>query len=582
MGLPAALKAHSKSDLKLASLHYRRALDQKDFKDILFQNYGALLRSEGNLAESEKIYKQGLQLFPKHEGIRRNYANLIQATKPFESLEIHLNVLAEKVYVIYPSDLDQSYYKPILEILSDLSLFSWLYSVCLYLLRIVDPNACLLVFLYKSILCNSNVVLANDQKQKLHNLVENALAELPVIQQAEYKFALSWVLLGSSEFKEADQILRQGRELLLTIKNMTNDEKIHAQSLNDINSWNMGCVLLSNQDFDNGWQYFEYGLRAAAKTPQKWQRALPKPFSYTEIALWRGESLTSKRLLLLEEQAVGDVMQFLTLLPQLLEEASHIGILISDRLLSIYTRTYNEYIKSGKLAIWSCKDIAAKKLDVSSYDYQSPLGSICLHRFRQVSHYGNTFKLQILPEYRDTYSTALDNSMKQLVVGISWRGGGVSERIREKSINPESFSTIFSGLSHIKVVDLQYGDVHSTLNHWHGNGFQVHHQSDVNPLKDLDKWLALVDSCDAVVSVANTTIHGAGCLNKPTMCLLSLNPDWRWFKDSHVERSYWYPSVGIARQSSNGTWDAAFSKVRHWLINDAPLPTGLISSVQIP
>ena len=56
MGLPAALKAHSKSDLKLAGVHYRRALEQKDFKDVLFQNYGALLRSESNNVEAEKIY----------------------------------------------------------------------------------------------------------------------------------------------------------------------------------------------------------------------------------------------------------------------------------------------------------------------------------------------------------------------------------------------------------------------------------------------------------------------------------------------------------------------------------------------
>ena len=37
----------------------------------------------------------------------------------------------------------------------------------------------------------------------------------------------------------------------------------------------------------------------------------------------------------------------------------------------------------------------------------------------------------------------------------------------------------------------------------------------------MEEWLNLVASCDAVVSVANTTIHGAGGLNIPTLCLLS-------------------------------------------------------------
>ena len=44
MGLPAALKAHAAKDFNTAALHYQRALDQKDYKPVLFQNYGALLR----------------------------------------------------------------------------------------------------------------------------------------------------------------------------------------------------------------------------------------------------------------------------------------------------------------------------------------------------------------------------------------------------------------------------------------------------------------------------------------------------------------------------------------------------------
>ena len=62
----------------------------------------------------------------------------------------------------------------------------------------------------------------------------------------------------------------------------------------------------------------------------------------------------------------------------------------------------------------------------------------------------------------------------------------------------------------------------------------------------MDDWIAQVAACD-VFLVANTTIHGAGGLNIPTLCLLSLNSDWRCSNPA-VKRSYWYPSVGIARQ----------------------------------
>ena len=63
-------------------------------------------------------------------------------------------------------------------------------------------------------------------------------------------------------------------------------------------------------------------------------------------------------------------------------------------------------------------------------------------------------------------------------------------------------------------------------------------------MKDMKNWLSQVAACDAVLSVANTTIHGAGGLNKPTLCLLSRHSDWRWLNDPSIKRSYWYPSAG--------------------------------------
>ena len=43
---------------------------------------------------------------------------------------------------------------------------------------------------------------------------------------------------------------------------------------------------------------------------------------------------------------------------------------------------------------------------------------------------------------------------------------------------------------------------------------------------DMDNWLDQVNACDGVVSIANTTIHGAGGLNIPTLCLLGSSSDW--------------------------------------------------------
>ena len=93
----------------------------------------------------------------------------------------------------------------------------------------------------------------------------------------------------------------------------------------------------------------------------------------------------------------------------------------------------------------------------------------------------------------------------------------------------------------------------------------------------MDTWISQVAACDAVLSVANTTIHGAGGLNIPTICLLSKHSDWRWIDSPDVRRSYWYPSVGIARQSSDESWSTAFDDVKDWFYDKMPYPQGPIS-----
>ena len=98
MGLPAALHAHKKGDLELASRHYQRALDQNGKDAVLFQNYGALLREAGHVDKAKEVYQKGLALHPKHRGIRLNYANLIRRDNPYQSFEIHFLLLREKIY----------------------------------------------------------------------------------------------------------------------------------------------------------------------------------------------------------------------------------------------------------------------------------------------------------------------------------------------------------------------------------------------------------------------------------------------------------------------------------------------------
>ena len=81
----------------------------------------------------------------------------------------------------------------------------------------------------------------------------------------------------------------------------------------------------------------------------------------------------------------------------------------------------------------------------------------------------------------------------------------------------------------------------------------------------MDGWLSQVAAMDAVISIANTTVHGAGGLGIPTLCLVSQQADWRWIDPSIFKGCYWYPSVDATYQVSKNNWQPAIDEASGWL-----------------
>ncbi|MCB4389386.1 hypothetical protein [Synechococcus sp. MU1617] len=572
MGLPSAIRAHADKNLALAAKHYQRALDQKDYKPSLFQNYGALLREIGEVKKSKEIYELGLSIFPDELSIQRNYANLIVSEHPLKALPIYFRLLHEELALEKQTSF---YFISISSILRSCNAFDWALEICrsAVLLNGLSPD--LAIEIVKIFQAGRIQQLSDKSLADIEDIFANIFRSSPVLTQAEFHYSLSWLYFQNSNLPLAIKYLTCARSALEAgVVSMTQADANSAIKLNDVNSWNASTILLQNQDFELGWKLFDFGLRAKAVGPQAWQRALPKPFTHNQIPLWRGQSLLGKSLLVLEEQAVGDVMQFMSLIPTILEECSHVGILLSDRLLPIYKRSLVQYISNGSLSLYSFADSRNNILDSGKFDYQTPIGSICQYRFTLPQNYGNHLPCLIANsvEVDQLKSTYLDSASSfKSIVGISWRGGGTGSRIKQKSFPIEKFAQLISGFDDILFVNLQYGDCESALKKLRSFKINIISDDSINPLKNMDSWLSQVQICDAVISVANTTIHASGGLDIPTMCLLSQHSDWRWIKSPKVDQSYWYPSVGIARQNDDSSWDQAIVDTRSWLRNGTPI-----------
>ena len=71
---------------------------------------------------------------------------------------------------------------------------------------------------------------------------------------------------------------------------------------------------------------------------------------------------------------------------------------------------------------------------------------------------------------------------------------------------------------------------------------------------------AAMSLMDLVLTVDTAAAHLAGALARPTWTMLSGQADWRWMpRDS--DRSSWYPTMRLFRQSSPGDWPGVVDDV---------------------
>ena len=270
--------------------------------------------------------------------------------------------------------------------------------------------------------------------------------------------------------------------------------------------------------------------------------------------MWRGEILKGKNILLLGEQGIGDSMMFITLIPKLISEGASISILVPVRLAEIYKRSL------PNCEVYSDEEFRKEAPAAEKFDYQCPLGSVPRYRYKELSDFEDrNFALKSdenkTKELKRKYLQ--DNSQKNKIIGISWQGGGTKDRINDKSA---PLNKILEKLKpfNFTVVSLQYGnDAEIVKKHASAYNMEFIDDEEIQATKDMNSWLNQVDACDAVISIANTTIHGAGGLRKPTLCLLGIKADWRWLKARSSRKSYWYPTVDVEWQEEDRSWDAA-------------------------
>ena len=303
---------------------------------------------------------------------------------------------------------------------------------------------------------------------------------------------------------------------------------------------NEGILRLSLCDFETGWHKYE------------WRKRRPK-FQinpYPDVPEWQGE-ITAHSILVWAEQGIGDQILYSGMIEGMKKYTDKLMVSVDPRLIPLFERSF-----AGVQFLPHDKSLATQVVD-----RQIAMGSIGKYLRKNIGDFSRP-----KPEYlvADGEKTGiLRRRIKKdskLVCGLSW----VSKNETlgsSKSLALRDLMPILS-LQNLSFVDLQYGDTSQERRDVKNTfGVDIAHLEDIDTFNDIDSLASLIDACDFVVTISNTTTHLAGAIGKKTLLMAPFAHGKMWYWHEGHANSLWYPSVRIFTQAADGDWGSVITDV---------------------
>jgi tetratricopeptide (TPR) repeat protein len=319
----------------------------------------------------------------------------------------------------------------------------------------------------------------------------------------------------------------------------------HAQTL-----WNKSLLLLTHGDFKAGFALYDARWREEVLISPIFKTHKPWAFKTRNANPSVTAGAVCERLFIWSEQGIGDMVMFGALLNQASNLANHLLLQIDSRLIPVFKRSFPEieFIPKGDEV---CDD---------KFDEHMPIGQLAQLYCQSVDAFKliRTGYLRSDPSRKAQVRAKLPLNGKP-TVGISWRSMNDKKGLaRSISATDLVGALCFNGqdgfdLNRFNFVNLQYASTQAELaDIHHKTGVEILNCADIDNYEDIDGLVSLIDACDLIVSIDNSTVHLSGALGKPTFVLLPFSADWRW--GLNASNSLWYSSLRLYRQPEAGAW----------------------------
>ncbi|NBN78328.1 tetratricopeptide repeat protein [Microvirga tunisiensis] len=268
--------------------------------------------------------------------------------------------------------------------------------------------------------------------------------------------------------------------------------------------WNMSLAYLGLGNLELGWKMHSARFRTGLSS------TLARKFERPE---WDGSDLSGKTILLWNDQGVGDAFRSGTMIPEIIAQAGHVIVELSQKLLPPFQRSFPE--ATVRLATFESVTLKATQHD---YDCQICISDLAHYlrkdfpSFRKARHPVFRFNQDRAREFHDR----IPDARAKPVVGVSWRSRNLSPARAKSYLSVPEFAPIVETPG-IIFVDLQYIAIAREIDFLvKGRGANLVHFEDVDQFNNLEDAAALANCCDLVLTV-NTSVsdiagsHGLPC-----------------------------------------------------------------------
>lgn len=300
---------------------------------------------------------------------------------------------------------------------------------------------------------------------------------------------------------------------------------------------NLGMSQLLQGKFQPGWSNYLWRTRCAKKIAARF-----------EAPTWDGAEAPEKTILVHAEQGLGDTIQFARFLPAVRALTGRVVFRVQPALAPLFAQW------EGVDTLW------VEGEEPVPFDCHVPLMNLpALLGTDADSVPMAAGYLRPLGSTPEDLLRALTPDNPRLRVGLVWAGNPHHANDQRRSCPFELLRPLLS-LPDIEWFSLQKGPREADLraSPW---------AADVRDLSTMvtgfNRTAHAIEALDLVISVDTAIAHLAGAMGTPTWILLPAVPDWRWFLET--ERSIWYQSVRLFRQTRRDRWPTALLQIEEAL-----------------